>query len=80
MSRRTPKYDEEFKKSIVLSLHGNGKTLSDLSREYGISVSAASKWVKNYAEVKIDEDTIMTARQMKELQKRNAILEEENLI
>jgi len=79
MSRRTPKYDEEFKKSIV-SLHGNGKTLSDLSREYGISVSAASKWVKNYAEVKIDEDTIMTERQMKELQKRNAILEEENLI
>ena len=39
-----------------------------------------SKWVKNYAEVKIDEDTIMTAKQVKELQRRNAMLEEENLI
>jgi len=79
MSRITPKYDADFKKTIV-ALHQNGKTLSELSREYGISISAASKWVKNYAEVKIDEDTIMTARQIKELQKRNAILEEENLI
>jgi transposase len=43
-------------------------------------MSAISKWVKTYAEVKIDEDTIMTAKQVKELQKRNALLEEENLI
>jgi len=34
-----------------------------------------SKWVKIYAEVKLDEDTIMTAKQVKELQKRNAMLE-----
>ena len=33
-----------------------------------------------YSEVKIDDDTILTAKQIKELQKRNAILEEENLI
>lgn len=79
MSNPTPKYDEDFKKSIV-SLHQNGKTLSELSREYGVSISAASKWVKAYAEVKIDEDTIMTAKQVKELQRRNAMLEEENLI
>ena len=79
MSKHTPKYDEDFKKSIV-SLHQNGKTQSELSREYGVSMSAISKWVKTYAEVKIDEDTIMTAKQVKELQKRNALLEEENLI
>jgi transposase len=79
MSNPTPKYDEDFKKSIV-ALHQNGKTLSELSREYGVSISAMSKWVKNYAEVKIDEDTIMTAKQVKELQRRNAMLEEENLI
>jgi len=79
MSKHIPKYDEDFKKSIV-SLHQNGKTQSELSREYGVSMSAISKWVKTYAEVKIDEDTIMTAKQVKELQKRNALLEEENLI
>ena len=39
-----------------------------------------SKWVKLYSEVKIDDDTVITAQQIKELQKRNAQLEEENLI
>ena len=74
-----PKYTDEFKKSIV-TLHQNGKSLSQLSKEYGISMSALYKWVRNLSEVKIDEDTVVTAQQIKELQKRNAMLEEENLI
>lgn len=79
MGQTTPKYEEDFKKSIV-ALHQNGKTQSELSREYGISISTISKWVKLYSQVKIDNDTVMTAKQVKELQKRNAFLEEENLI
>jgi transposase len=79
MSKTIPKYDEDFKKSIV-SLHQNGKTQSELSREYGVSISAIGKWVKMYSEVKVDDGTIMTAKQVKDLQKRNAMLEEENLI
>lgn len=75
----TPKYAEDFKKSIV-SLYQNGKSQSELSREYGISNSAIAKWVKLYSEVKVDGDTVITAQQIKELQKRNALLEEENLI
>lgn len=74
-----PKYTDEFKKSIV-TLHQNGKSLSQLSREYGISLSALSRWVKAFSEIKIDDDTVVTAQQIKELQKRNAMLEEENLI
>jgi transposase len=74
-----PKYTEDFKKSIV-SLHQNGKPQSQLSREYGISSSAINKWVKMYSEVKIDDNTVVTAQQIKELQKRNALLEEENII
>ena len=50
------------------------------SKEYGISVSAISRWIKLYSEVKVDDDIIMTAKQIKELQKRNAQLEEENII
>ena len=38
-------------------------------------MSALSKWVRNFSEVKIDEDTVVTAQQIKELQKRNALLE-----
>ena len=79
MPKTIPKYDEDFKKSIV-ALSQNGKSQSDLSREYGVSISAISKWIKAYSEVRMDEDTIMTAKQVKDLQKRNAILEEENLI
>ena len=67
------------KKNIV-ALHQNGKTQTELSKEYGISVSAISRWIKLYSEVKVDDNTIMTAKQIKELQKRNAQLEEENII
>ena len=79
MGNPSPRYDEDFKRSIV-SLHQNGRTQRELSREYGISMSALNKWVKAYTEVKIDNDTVITAKQIKELQKRNALLEEENLI
>jgi Transposase and inactivated derivatives len=73
------KYDEEFKQSLV-NLHHSGKTQTALSKEYGVSTSALTKWIKMYSEVKIDEDTVLTAKQIRELQKRNAMLEEENLI
>ena len=74
-----PKYDEDFKKSIV-ALYQSGKSQSQLSKEYGVSLSAVSRWVKQYSEVKLDDDSVISAQQIKELQKRNATLEEENLI
>ena len=49
-------------------------------KEYGVSLSAVSRWVKQYSEVKLDDDSVISAQQIKELQKRNAMLEEENLI
>ena len=63
-----------------MALHQNEKNQTELSKEYGISVSAISRWIKLYSEVKVDDNTIMTAKQIKELQKRNAQLEEENII
>ena len=72
-------YSTEFKKTIV-NLYHSGKSYSQIHTEYGVSTSALSKWVKLYSEVKIDDDTVITAQQIKELQKRNAQLEEENLI
>ena len=72
------KYDEDFKKSLV-SLHQNGKTQTQLCKEYGVSQSALGKWVKQYSTVEIDDGEVLTAKQVKELQKRNAQLEE-NLI
>lgn len=78
--RKSPrKFDEEFKKSIV-KLYEGGKSQNALANEYGIALSSVARWVKQYSEVKIDDDTILTARQIKQLQKRNLQLEEENLI
>ena len=79
MNMPNPKYDEEFKKNIVSLIEG-GKSKSQVSKDYNISLSAISKWVKLYSVVKVDENTVLTAKQIKELQKRNAQLEEENLI
>lgn len=79
MTNKQPQYDETFKKNIV-ALHQNGKTQTELSKEYGISVSAISRWIKLYSEVRVDDNTVMTAKQIKELQKRNAQLEKENII
>lgn len=75
----TKRYDEDFKKSIV-SLHENGRSFNSLSREYGVSVSSIAKWSRMYSTVSTEEGKVFTAKQIKELQKRNALLEEENLI
>ena len=53
--RKQNKYTVEFKKTIV-NLHYLGKTYAELSSEYGISHSALAKWVKQYSEVKIDDE------------------------
>ena len=80
MSRKNQnKYTVEFKKTIV-NLYHSGKTYAELCKEYGVSHSALAKWIKQYSEVKIDDETVVTAEQIKALQKRNAQLEEENLI
>ncbi len=79
MSSKNPKYTQEYKQTIV-NLYHSGKIYSEIHKEYGISHSALSNWIKHYSEVKIDDETVFTAKQIKELQKRNAQLEEEILI
>ena len=75
----TKKYDEDLKKSLV-TLYQSGKTQSQLCREYGVSESALSRWIKQYSTVQTEDGEVLTVKQIKELQKRNAQLEEENLI
>ena len=79
MSKKRTRYDEEFKRTIV-ELYNNGKTQASLIREYDISQSSISKWIKQYSSIELNDGEVFTAKQIKRLQKRNAILEEENLI
>ena len=69
----------EFKQTIV-NLYHSGKTYAQIKAEYGVSSNALTNWLRQYSEVKLDDNTVVTAQQIKELQKRNAQLEEENLI
>ena len=73
------RYDEDFKRTLV-DLYHNGKTQVSLVKEYGVSQTALSKWIKQYSTVETEDGEVLTARQIKELQQRNARLEEENLI
>ena len=79
MGRTSPRYDETFKRSLV-ALISSGRSQNQISKEYGVSTSALSKWVRQYSEVQTEDGGVITAKQVKELQKRNAQLEEENLI
>ena len=73
------RYDEDFKRTLV-DLYHNGKTQVSLVKEYGVSQTALSKWIKQYSTVETEDGEVLTARQIKELRQRNARLEEENLI
>ena len=43
-------------------------------------MTALGRWIKQYSTVETDDGEVLTAKQVKELQKRNAQLEEELLI
>lgn len=72
-------YTEEFKESIV-NLYNSGKPSGEILKEYGISSSTFYKWVKRYSIVQISETESMTMKEVNELRKRLAELEEENVI
>ena len=66
MSTKTGKrYDEDFKKSLV-SLNQNGKSQSQLAKEYGVSQTALGKWIKQYSTVEVNDGEVLTAKQVKE--------------
>ena len=59
-------YDEDFKRTLVEFYH-NGKTHASLIKEYGISQSAFTKWIKQYSTVETESGEVITAKQVKDL-------------
>ena len=74
------RYDEDFKRTLVNLYQSGGKTQAALCREYGISPMSLKRLIKQYSTVETDDGEVLTAKQRKELQKRMAQLEVENLI
>ena len=73
------RYDQEYKDMIV-DLYKSGMSLSEISSEYGIAKSTINGWIKDVKEIKLDEDEIMTLKEVKALKKEMARIKDENEI
>ena len=63
------RYDQEYKDMIV-ELFKSGMSLAELSSEYGIAKSTINGWIKDVKEVKIDENEVITLKEVKALKKK----------
>lgn len=73
------RYDQEYKDMIV-ELFKSGMSLTELSSEYGIAKSTINGWIKDVKEIKVDENEVMTLKEVKALRKEMARIKEENEI
>jgi len=69
-------YDETMKKTIV-ELYEKGKSATDLAREYDLSVKNIYNWTKLYGKIKAEDGTITNNKEILELKKENARLQQE---
>ena len=74
------RYDEEFKKMIIELLNSKQKTITELTREYGLSKATIYNWKKLYSEITIDENTTTNNKEIFEMKKEINRLKEENEI
>jgi len=72
-------YTDDFKKGIVAQSR-NGKSYAQIQKEFGVGISAISRWVREATEIKTDDGEVMTAAQVRQLQKEKFALQEENEI
>ena len=75
MARQYKSYDEDFKKTIV-NLYESGKGISDLSREYGMSKSVISSWIKKYKTITTSTGANTTNDEILKIQQKNRELEQ----
>ena len=73
------RYDQEYKDMIV-DLYKSGMTLAELSSEYGIAKSTINGWIKDVKEIQVDDNEVMTLKDVKALKKEMARIKEENEI
>ena len=67
------KYSQE-RKDMILQLVATGKPVAEISREYGIAEQTIYKWKNLYLP---DQSTGLTGKEVAELRKENARLNEE---
>ena len=73
------RYDQDYKDMIV-DLFKSGMSVSEISSEYGIAKSTINGQIKDVKEIKVDENEVMTLKEVKQLKKEMARIKEENEI
>lgn len=79
MKRIQKHYTDEFRNTLV-ELYNSGKSLADLSSEYGISKSTITVWINKAKPIVVDKDKTITTAEYQQMLKKMARLEEENEI
>lgn len=80
MSKAKPKYEDSFKKQLV-ELYNNGKSHTEIVKEYHVSSSALWKWIKffnNSGSFKEKDNRTQLERDYKDLEKEVRQLRMEN--
>ena len=72
------KYDKIFKETI-LKLHDQGKTIKELSSEYGVSTQSINSWKKRTTKIPSEESNVMY-EELLALRKEVKTLKEDNEI
>ncbi len=76
MGKSYKRYDEDYKKNIV-KLVENGKSISDIEHEYGISRKNIYNWKYKYGKIITSDGTETNNDEILKLKKRNRELEQE---
>lgn len=80
MAKQYKQYDEDFKKTIV-DLYETGKTIADLSREYGVGHTNIRNWINKYqkittstGEITNNDELLKLKKELQQVQLENEIL------
>ena len=62
---------------MIVELCHLGSSVSDLECEYGVTKVTIYKWIKEYSEIELYENTTVTKKELLKVQKENEKLKEE---
>jgi Transposase. len=64
------RYTDDYKE-MILDLYKSGRSLAELSSEYGIAKSTINGWIKGSKEIKVSEDEVVTLKEIMAFKKGN---------
>ena len=71
---KSKRYTDEYKQNIVALC--KNKSANQIAKEYGIAVSTIQGWVRQFTTMEVSGESL-TPKEIMQLRKRNAELEEE---